>query len=138
MTTRRMLFGTSAGPLEAGAPPPDHLAIWEAALASPPATFIVIADSISAAWGVSSGQDWPTLLDTLFGSDADHFSYASPGQPSAFFLDPTHYNTALSLPDLVVIELGINDMATGVTKAAFKANILQIISDIRGAMATDP
>lgn len=116
--------------------PPSGLARWSEAYASPPTVITVIGDSISAAWGVAGGQQWPTLLDGLFGADVATDTYASPGQPSGYFA-AGHYSME-NAPSLVIIELGVNDMASSVPKATYKANLEEIITEARGLMDPNP
>ncbi len=134
----RLLLATGrGGSFAAPAPPGADLERWAEAYASPPTVITCIGDSISAAWGIAGGLQWPTLLDGLFGTDVATDAYASPGQPSAYFTDPAHYSMD-NEPALVVVELGVNDMATSVTKAAYKANIEELVTELRGELDPDP
>lgn len=139
MLARRLIASGGAGgsfALPEPPPPTGDLAVWETALASPPAAITIIGDSVTAGNGVAGGERFGNVLDDLFGSDASVNSQGGSGASSAFFINPANYT--LGTPDLVIIELGLNDMAGSVTKATFKANLEDIIGDVRAALATDP
>lgn len=47
-------------------------------------------------------------------------------------------NMAELAPDLVIIELGANDMIQGLSSASYKTNIQTLIAQVRGALNPDP
>lgn len=62
-------------------------------------------------------------------------SWSSGATPSIYTLDG---NLAILQPDLVVIELGSNDLLQGIPSATYKNNILELISRVRGASTPTP
>lgn len=121
MLARRLLAAGSGGSFSPPEPP-TYTAIT------------ILGDSISAAYGVSEPQRWGAVLDGMLSATVN--IQATPGAQSSFFTTPANYT--LGTPDLVFIECGVNDYANHVTKATFKANVLDIIADVRAALSPDP
>lgn len=103
--------------------------------------------SVKIAW--SAGSD--VYINGIFVYDQDesagirltesgqHGSRSGDWSPaatsSAYVLDD---DMTLLQPDLVIIELGANDMIGAVTPATFKTNILDIISHVKSAVTPTP
>lgn len=130
-------------PIQAGS-----LAIWSAAFAdhdTTPVAVTAIGDSITAGLGASDTAHRYTdkledLMDAAYGvGDVVVRTNGAPGQQSSYFTNPANYTLGTSpTPSLVILELGINDMVNGTSVASYKANMLDIIGDVRSTLATDP
>lgn len=104
------------------------------------ATILVFGDSISAAYGLETGEGWVQLLQQKLDKTA-------PGKHQVFNGSLSGETTSGGVrrlpallrkhnPDIVVIELGGNDGLRGQPPALMENNLKQMIADSRKAGAT--
>ena len=101
-------------------------------------TVMVLGDSLSAAYGLSSGEGWVSLL-------AQRLARASPpwqvvnasisGDTTAGGLSRLPAELERHRPSIVVLELGANDALRGQPLAATRANLERMIALVRRAHA---
>lgn len=103
------------------------------------ATILVFGDSISAGYGLETGQGWVTLLQQKLDKTAPgqhHVINGSlSGETTAGGRQRLPPLLARHRPDIVILELGGNDGLRGLPPAAMAANLRQMIGAARGAGA---
>lgn len=114
------------------------LALWVAGAAQA-ATILVFGDSISAGYGLETGQGWVTglqqRLDRKFPGQHRVVNGSLSGETTAGGRSRLPPLLARHRPDLVILELGGNDGLRGLPPKAMAANLRQMIADSRRAGA---
>ncbi len=113
-----------------------------ALLAAPPAAaetlrILALGDSLTAGFGLAPGQGFAPQLQRALaagGLAAEVFDAGVSGDTSAGGLARLEWALA-DRPDLVILELGANDMLRGVDPAETRANLDAILSRLRAAEA---
>jgi len=111
---------------------------------SPPAnpapshTVLVMGDSLSAAYGLAESQGWVALI-------ADRIATRKPGwrvvnasisgETTAGGAARIDHQLAVNHPEVVVIELGANDAARGLSLQQMRSNLTHMITAAQGAHA---
>ena len=94
------------------------------------ATILVYGDSLSAAYGLASGEGWASLLEERLRQQKfnDQVINASiSGETTAGGASRIRATLASSHPSIVILELGANDGLRGLPIAEMKSNLLQIV-----------
>ena len=98
-------------------------------VAAKPAQILVVGDSLSAGYGLSSGEGWVDLLTKKLAREkiaAQVINASISGDTTAGGLARLPALLAKHKPTLVVIELGGNDGLRGSPVAAAKANLMKM------------
>jgi acyl-CoA thioesterase I len=98
------------------------------ALASP--TLLVVGDSLSAGYGVTTDRRWVTLLAQRLQSrcgDVSLVNASVSGETSSGGLSRLPYLLRQHHPDLVIVELGGNDGLRGINTQTLRQNLLQMV-----------
>jgi acyl-CoA thioesterase-1 len=101
-------------------------------------TVLVFGDSLSAAYGISPGQGWVTLLGERIARQGLPWKVVNAsvsGETTAGGLRRLPEDLRRHKPDAVVIELGANDALRGQPVAAIRANLAEMIRLVRRAHA---
>lgn len=101
-------------------------------------TIMVFGDSLSAGYGLESGQGWVDLLKDRLARKGFHYEVANEsisGDTSAGGLARIDNALARHRPDIVVLELGANDGLRGLSLRAMKNNLSSIIEQAKTAGA---
>ncbi len=101
-------------------------------------SIVILGDSISAGYGLESGQGWVSLLETrLQQSDKKYRIYneSISGDTTAGGLARIDRILKDYQPDIVIIELGANDGLRGLSPKIMQANLAEIIRRSQGAGA---
>jgi acyl-CoA thioesterase-1 len=109
---------------------------WSAAAAETP-KILAFGDSLTAGFGLPSGQGFPAQLEKRLRADgiAAHVINAGvSGDTTAGGLARLDWSLA-EKPDLVILELGANDMLRGIDPATVRANLDKIIDKIKASGA---
>ncbi len=114
------------------------LVIFAAAGASAQRTVMVFGDSLSAAYGLATGQGWVSLLGERI--DREKLAWrvvnaSVSGETTAGGLRRLPFDLKRHSPSLVVIALGANDGLRGQPVAASRANLEEMIRVARAARA---
>jgi len=91
---------------------------------------MVFGDSLSAGYGLESGQGWVTLLKDRLERKGFHYSVANEsisGDTSAGGLARIDEALQAHTPDILILELGANDGLRGLSLTAMKHNLNSII-----------
>jgi acyl-CoA thioesterase-1 len=107
------------------------LLCWVAAAAAEPKTILVFGDSLSAGYGLKSGEAWPNLLQARLGDRWRVVNASVSGETTAGGLTRLPAALAEHKPAIVVVELGANDGLRGLPVAAAKQNLASIIEQSR-------
>jgi acyl-CoA thioesterase I len=103
-------------------------------------TLLVLGDSLSAGYGLDSGQSWVDQLQTEFksevGIDVQILNASISGDTSAGGLSRLPGLLARHQPDFVLIALGANDGLRGLPLEGLSANIQSMIALIEASGAT--
>jgi acyl-CoA thioesterase-1 len=114
------------------------MAMAGAAVASTaePKTILVFGDSLSAGFGLKTGEAWPFLLQQRLGPRWRVVNASVSGETTAGGL--TRLPSALSQhkPNIVIVELGANDGLRGLQLADARQNLARMIELDRGAGAS--
>lgn len=108
------------------------VAVWGLAATSAlakPAQILVVGDSLSAGYGLSTGEGWVDLLTKKLGKEkipAEVINASISGDTTAGGLSRLPALLAKHKPTHVVIELGGNDGLRGSPVATAKANLLKM------------
>ncbi|MGH8501431.1 MAG: arylesterase [Gammaproteobacteria bacterium] len=110
------------------------LCLWQSAVAAAPSTILVMGDSLSAAYGIGTGQGWVSLLEQRLkarGRDFRVVNASISGETSGGGL--TRLPGALDAyhPELVILELGANDGLRGLDPGLLRHNLTRMIELIR-------
>jgi len=106
------------------------------ALAQP--TLLVVGDSISAGYGLTTEQGWVALLQKKLLAERLNYQVVNAslsGDTSAGGLARLDKALAQTKPQWVLIELGANDGLRGLSPAAMKANLTQMVIQAQKAGA---
>jgi acyl-CoA thioesterase-1 len=120
-----------------------HFPCVSGATAQPPAptsarTLLVFGDSLSAGYGVKVEESWPALLQKRL--DTEGYGYrvvnaSVSGETTSGGVQRLPRALSLHQPAVVVLELGANDGLRGLPFATTRANLDQMIRDIRASGA---
>ncbi|MFZ5560413.1 MAG: arylesterase [Pseudomonadota bacterium] len=109
------------------------------AAAAQAATILVFGDSISAAYGLETGQGWVARLQQRLDQSAPGrhrvVNGSLSGETTAGGRSRLPPLLAQHRPDLVILELGGNDGLRGQPPGAIAANLKKMIADARAARA---
>lgn len=97
-------------------------------------SIVVLGDSISAGYGIESGQGWVDLLQKKLDGHTVYNESIS-GDTSAGGVARIDKALERYKPDLVLLELGANDGLRGLSPAEMKANLSEIIRRARNTGA---
>ena len=114
------------------------LAFTPAGAAPAAPTVLVVGDSLSAGYGLASGQGWVDLLQrklTAQGFAHKVVNASISGDTTAGGRSRIGAALRTHQPQVVVIELGGNDGLRGFPPAAIRANLARMIADARDAGA---
>lgn len=110
------------------------VAAAQPALAAP-ATILAFGDSLTAGYGVGPADSFPTRLEAALksrGRDVRVINAGVSGDTSAGGLARLDWSLA-DKPDLVVLELGSNDMLRGIDPASTETNLDAILRKLADA-----
>ena len=127
----RMAFGIVLGLL-------TWLACGTSTLAAPPPVLLVFGDSLSAGYGLRSGEAWPVLLQARLerlGHPQRVVNASVSGETTAGGVARLPALLREHEPRVVVLELGANDGLRGLPLAALRANLRTLVAAIRHAGA---
>lgn len=97
---------------------------------------LVFGDSLSAGYGLGSGQDWPALLSARLKSKGLDYSVVNAsvsGETSAGGLSRLPKILRRVQPTMTIIALGANDGLRGLPLAALRANLSAMVTATRKA-----
>ena len=122
------------------------VAVWAFVFASSGALakssqILVVGDSISAGYGLSTGEGWVDLLTKKLGKEkipAEVINASISGDTTAGGLSRLPALLAKHRPTHVVIELGGNDGLRGSPVATAKANLCSVTSSSKPASGCGP
>ena len=104
------------------------------------ATILVFGDSISAAYGLETGQGWVQLLQQKLDKTAPGkhqvFNGSLSGETTSGGVRRLPALLAQHKPDIVIIELGGNDGLRGQSPALMEKNLRRMVTDARNAGAS--
>jgi acyl-CoA thioesterase-1 len=106
--------------------------------ATPPATVLVMGDSLSAGYGLASGQGWVSLTAARLPTTNPGWKLVNAsisGETSAGGAARIDAELARSHPRVVVLALGANDGLRGLPVKQMKANLEHIITASQKAKA---
>ena len=123
------------------------LTIWAAALtalffvfpakAADATRIVVLGDSLVAGYGLQSGEDYPSKLQSALiakGHNVKIDNAGVSGDTSAGGLSRLDWSIAgTPAPSLVIVELGANDMLRGIDPAVTKNNIAAVLKKLNSA-----
>jgi acyl-CoA thioesterase-1 len=92
-------------------------------------SIVVLGDSISAGYGIEAAPDWVALLQKkLDEKDTEHSIHneSISGDTTTGGLARIDRALSLNKPDIVIIELGVNDALRGVPPELIKSNLAEI------------
>lgn len=98
---------------------------------------VAFGDSLTAGQGVPADQTYPALLDERLKREGYHFRVVNAGvsgDTSAGGLRRVEWALRLK-PEIVILELGVNDALRGQKLAAIRANLDQMIARFQAAGA---
>lgn len=101
-------------------------------------TVMVFGDSLSAGYGLASGEGWVSLLAARLSREGSAWKVVNAsvsGETTAGGLSRLPADLARHHPSVVVIELGANDALRGQPLAAIRANLKRMIQLVRKARA---
>ena len=101
-------------------------------------TVMVFGDSLSAGYGLASGEGWVSLLAGRLSRDGLAWKVVNAsvsGETTAGGLSRLPADLTRHHPSVVVIELGANDALRGQPLAAIRANLQRMIQLVRKARA---
>jgi len=113
------------------------LAILSAAADAQERTIIAFGDSLTAGLGVPVEESYPARLQARVGAEGYHYRVVNAGVSG----DTTagglrRVDWALRLrPDVVIVELGVNDALRGQDLSAVRTNLDQLVARFQGAGA---
>lgn len=108
------------------------------AVNAPQRTVLVMGDSLSAAYGLSTAQGWVALLQQRLEKQAPHWRMVNAsisGETTAGGAARIIQAIQQHRPAVVVIELGANDALRGLPLAQTRANLARMIGAAHGAGA---
>jgi acyl-CoA thioesterase-1 len=114
-----------------------QLASFTAAPAAEEAVIVAFGDSLTAGLGVEAGQTYPALLGDRLrreGYDYRVINAGVSGDTTAGGLRRVDWALRLK-PEIVILELGVNDALRGQKLAAVRANLDQLVSRFQAAGA---
>ena len=114
-----------------------QLASFTAAPAAEEAVIVAFGDSLTAGLGVDAGQTYPALLGDRLrreGYDYRVINAGVSGDTTAGGLRRVDWALRLK-PEIVILELGVNDALRGQKLAAVRANLDQLVSRFQAAGA---
>ncbi|MEO5560986.1 MAG: arylesterase [Dokdonella sp.] len=106
--------------------------------AAPAAPLLVLGDSLSAAYGLSPGDGWVTLLEQRLQQSPPARAVVNAsisGETSAGGLARLPALLAEHKPVLVIVELGANDGLRGLPLVEIRANLTKILTTIQASKA---
>lgn len=105
--------------------------------AAPPPVLLVLGDSLSAAYGMATGEGWVRLLEQRLGEHAACrvVNASVSGETSRGGLGRLPALLERHRPSLVVIELGGNDGLRGLPLAELRANLAAMIAQVKASGA---
>lgn len=128
-----LIGGPALGPISLAAPAPTTGA------PAPTRTIMVVGDSLSAGYGLRSGEEWPHLLHqrlTLKHPDYTVVNRAVSGETTAGALSRLTRDLAVGpAPAIVVLAIGANDGLRGLPLEQMRDNLLTMIRRSRQAKA---
>ncbi len=101
-------------------------------------TVMVFGDSLSAGYGLASGEGWVSLLAARLSREGSAWKVVNAslsGETTAGGLSRLPADLARHHPSVVVIELGANDALRGQPVAAIRQNLARMIRLVRDAHA---
>lgn len=108
------------------------------ARAATPPVLLVYGDSLSAGYGLSANEAWPTLLQnelSRLGKKWQVVNASVSGETTAGGLTRLETTLARHQPKLVILELGANDGLRGLPIAEMEQNLAQMIKTIQASGA---
>ena len=99
-------------------------------------TILIIGDSLSAGYGVETGQGWVALLDKALQEENDHYKVINAsisGDTTSNGLSRLPNALQQYKPQVTVIELGGNDGLRGIPLAVIKKNLMHMIELAKSA-----
>jgi len=105
---------------------------------APAATILVFGDSLSAGYGLSQEQSWPSLLEKRLRDDNFAFRVANAsvsGETTAGGANRIEAALKTHRPDVVVLELGANDGLRGQDLDIMKRNLEAMVDASRRVKA---
>ncbi|HEV2008585.1 MAG TPA: arylesterase [Burkholderiales bacterium] len=111
------------------------LLLWSAAgVTHAAATIMVFGDSISAGYGLRQGTGWVDLLQRRLTSEKYDYKVINTslsGETTLGGKNRIGRALAQHKPDIVILELGVNDGLRGASVEAIRANLAAMIADCR-------
>lgn len=110
---------------------------WRTAQAQPP-TILVWGDSLSAGYGLDAGTGWVSLLEARLQGQGRPWRVVNgsvSGETSSGGLARLPAELSRSRPQLVLLELGVNDGLRGSPLGELRGNLLRMIEASRAAGA---
>ncbi len=101
-------------------------------------SIVVLGDSISAGYGMETGQGWVALLQNhlkKINPEVKVYNESISGETTDGGLARVIEVLTLRQPDVVIIELGANDGLRGLSPVIMKQNLAQIIQLCQAAGA---
>ena len=95
-----------------------------------PPTIVVLGDSLSAGYGLPPGASFPEKLQAALGEDATVIGAGVSGDTTSGGLARLEWSVPADA-DGVILALGSNDALRGVTPAATKSNLAEMIERTR-------
>ncbi len=114
-----------------------HLASYAAAPAAEERVIVAFGDSLTAGLGVDAGRTYPALLGERLkreGYDYRVINAGVSGDTTAGGLRRVDWALRLK-PEIVILELGVNDALRGQKLTAVRANLDQLVSRFQAAGA---
>ena len=102
-------------------------------LGSSGANVIAFGDSLTAGYGATQGEDYPSRLSALLGQPVINAGVS--GDTTSAALARVDADVVGRDPRIVIVGLGGNDFLTGVPIATTEANLREIVRKIEGAGA---
>jgi acyl-CoA thioesterase-1 len=90
-------------------------------------TIMILGDSISAGYGVSLDNAWPSILEAELRNEHQIVNASISGDTSSGGLSRLQEGLDAFKPDVVVIELGGNDGLRGLSLEALEENLAMIV-----------
>jgi acyl-CoA thioesterase-1 len=110
----------------------------EARAAAPARTILVLGDSISAGYGLQSGEGWAALLQKRLSAQGYGYRVVNAsvsGETTTGGLARLPRALTLHKPEIVILELGANDGLRGLPLETTRANLARMVDQSVGARA---
>ena len=102
---------------------------------SKPSRIVALGDSLTAGYGLAKGQDFASKLQNALRSEGYNVTVDNGGvsgdTTAGGLLRVDRLINVTPKPDLVIVELGANDMLRGVNPQIMEANLRQILRKIQ-------